>query len=1164
MSQPLADARARSEALHPERSLIVQAPAGSGKTGLLTQRFLCLLARVNQPEELVAITFTRKAAAEMKQRVVEALQAANRPPPDKADPFIQHTWQLGQQALQQDKTQGWQLLEHPGRLRILTMDALCAHLTRQLPLLSQLGGRMGIHDNPEELYQWAARATLATAREGGRWTAAVATLLDHLDNQLPKVEGLLAQMLARRDQWLRHVVNQQGVGEMQRPLLEEVLQKVIREGLSAVDQLLTPGEKEELWQLVGFAARNLREARLDSPVGALPEGAPFPGPSPEQHDLWLIIVEFLLTKGEGWRQRLTVQNGFPPTSQARTAADKARLAEMKERAQDLCRRLSEKPGLRESLSLLRLLPPPHYSEAQWRTVLALLQLLLLAAAQLRLRFQELGQVDFTEIALRAEAALGDPETPTPLAMKVDYQIRHLLVDEFQDTSRGQFRLLERLTAGWNGQDGRTLFLVGDPMQSIYRFREAEVGLFLRAQRHGIGQMALTPLTLTVNFRSQATLVEWVNATFRHVLPAEDEMHAGAVRHQAAVACRPPLPSVAVAVHPFLSDDPHGEAAQVVALAQEARQAGHTTAILVRARPHLQHILPALNRAGLRHQGIDLHSLAHSMVVQDLFSLTRALLCPADRIAWLAVLRAPWCGLSLADLTELAAPPANGEAPSPTLWEQIDAPDLPSRLSGEGRQALQRLKKVLHEAMAQRRRCNAFPGTGVLCFWVEHVWQALGGPATLPDRQGLADARRYFDLLAASERGGTLPDLPGFAKRVAALFAAVDETADGALRIMTIHKAKGLEFDTVILPGLGRAPRNEEAPLLAWMEHPAGLLLGPLKRVDQPHADPIHTFIRHMEKGKADHEAGRLLYVAATRARQRLHLLGHLPAAERAPRQGSFLHLLWPTLEEHFTAAPPAVAHTTAGGLTTDGLLRRLAPDWSPPSAPPPLRAQTGEGEVHEEPVLFEWAGETVRLVGIVVHRFLHTIALEGIAHWSPQRIEARQAAVAAHLERLGLPKEPLVMATGMVKQALLRTMADDRGRWILDDTRHRQAASELALTGLLHGTPHRVVLDRTFVDQEGVRWIIDFKTSLHQGGDLEGFLDNEQIRYREQMARYGTLMRHLSHEPIRLGLYFPMHNGWRAWAMLPDGAGACSADRHGTDLACNDIIQSGARKASEP
>ena len=132
----------------------------------------------------------------------------------------------------------------------------------------------------------------------------------------------------------------------------------------------------------------------------------------------------------------------------------------------------------------------HYSDDQWEVLGAILRLLPRAVVQLKFVFQSRGQVDFTEVSQASLRALATDEGPTDLALALDYRIRHLLIDEFQDTSISQYELVARLTAGWEPGDGRTLFAVGDPMQSIYRFREAEVGLFLRARAAGIAGVEL--------------------------------------------------------------------------------------------------------------------------------------------------------------------------------------------------------------------------------------------------------------------------------------------------------------------------------------------------------------------------------------------------------------------------------------------------------------------------------------------------------------------------------------------------------------------------------------------------------------------------------------------------------------------------------------------------
>ena len=202
----IADQEARSRALDPSTSFIVQAPAGSGKTGLLTQRFLVLLAGVDAPEEIVAITFTRKAASEMRQRILKALERAKSDQPPEQD-HERHTWELARRALARDKEQGWQLLDNPARLRIQTIDSLCTTLARQMPILSRFGSVPAIAEDAGPLYLEAARDTIAELESGAEWSDAVAHLVQHLDGRLDKLQGLISTMLARRDQWLRHIAD---------------------------------------------------------------------------------------------------------------------------------------------------------------------------------------------------------------------------------------------------------------------------------------------------------------------------------------------------------------------------------------------------------------------------------------------------------------------------------------------------------------------------------------------------------------------------------------------------------------------------------------------------------------------------------------------------------------------------------------------------------------------------------------------------------------------------------------------------------------------------------------------------------------------------------------------------------------------------------------------
>jgi ATP-dependent exoDNAse (exonuclease V) beta subunit len=504
------------------------------------------------------------------------------------------------------------------------------------------------------------------------------------------------------------------------------------------------------------------------------------------------------------------------------------------------------PGLEEALAALLLAPPERYTETQWGALEAILALLHPAVAQLRVLFAERGEVDFTEIAHGALLALGTPEEPTDLLLALDVRVKHLLVDEFQDTSNSQWELLERLTAGWEAGDGRTLFVVGDPMQSIYRFRDAQVGLFLQARRSGLPGVKLEPLTLSTNFRSQAAIVDWVNQVFPSVLPAVEDEAAGAVPYAPSVPFHAPDAAGAPALELFA--DRAGEAKRVAQLVAGARG---RTAILVRNRSHLDAVVEELKKDGIRFRAVEIERLGEKQVVQDLYALTRALTHLADRVAWLAILRAPWCGLTLAEFASFFE--GRGEK---TVWELMQ---------GEAR--LARVVSVLQPALENRLR-------GTLRDGVEGVWLALGGPACVSDATELEDADVFFDELERLEQAGELGDFAALAESLGKLFALPDvEAGPEAVEIMTIHKAKGLEFDTVIVPGLDRAPRSGRKPLFAWRALAGGpLLLAPIDETGGE-KEPLYQYVRLLDREAEDIEAGRLFYVAATRAESRLHLLG---------------------------------------------------------------------------------------------------------------------------------------------------------------------------------------------------------------------------------------------------------------------------------------------------
>ncbi|MEN9450314.1 MAG: UvrD/REP helicase [Pseudomonadota bacterium] len=1106
----LADAKQRHLALDPHTSFIVQAPAGSGKTELLVRRYLMLLTRVAVPEAIIAITFTRKAANEMRLRIMHALELAQ----NSEAPTGKETerYYLAKKVLAQDQDLAWNLLSNPNRLRILTIDSFCQTLTRQMPLLAGSGEKLTPVDQPEYLYRFAIQELLKQLEEPFSWQTSLSHLLSHLDNDFQRVENLFIPMLARREQWLAYLLQHQ---QHLRKDLEQTLFNINQALVKKLNQLLSKDLVHELKQLLNFS---LQQRQL----------------APLIHDddlnFWQAASQLLLTESNTWRKQLRKTEGFAAANEIKDKVAQIQVQTLKKQCLNLIGHLSQQNLIKETLTALKLAPPLHYTDAQWQILKSLFELLPVLVAHLKIIFQQQQKVDYTEILLTASIGLGQAENPSDLALALDYQIQHLLVDEFQDTSSTQLHLIEKLTAGWQNQDGRTLFLVGDPMQSIYRFRKAEVSLFLHVQQCGIGTLQLRPLNLSVNFRSTPGIVAWVNQQFSQLLPGTDDLQQGTVCYSPASAYSQATLSNAVNTYWQQStvSAESAEAEQIIKIIQKIKRENSqaSIAILVRARSHLRSILPALRHAAIPYQAIEIDSLAEKSVVQDLLSLTRALHHLGDRIAWLALLRSPYCGLSLSDLYQITQF-SDEKKTSFSIWQQLQQfEEIP--LAYDTKQRLRRVVPVLQQSLQQQGRV-------ALPLWIKQTWLALGGPTTLSTWEEMDDIHAYLNFLENKIK---------LEKEALDFFKLGDElshiytqttsaTPAHAIDVMTIHKAKGLEYDHVILPGLHRRGRPDLSPLLLSSEkmltpEKKDFLLAPIK-ASHEEQDLIYNYLFNEEKQKNAAELTRLLYVACTRAKQSLHLLGTFTldeaAAIKAPAPLSLLGQLWPVLNikpEHLLA--PVSAKTTQE-LPTQRLLKRLRADWQAFIS----NQFDLSPEIKTQAYSFQWQIYPERTLGTVIHRLLYQISQDGLAKWDSEKIKSAQAMFAGLLAQNGLLASQIPEALDKLNICLEKTLTDPRGRWILSQ-QHQAAQSEYAITALLNGKLQNFIIDRTFIDPNTeIRWIIDYKTTEYKGDKPEEFLKTAMQQHQQQLNTYAQALLLDKPQSIRCGLYFPLTSLWCEW-----------------------------------
>jgi len=680
------------------------------------------------------------------------------------------------------------------------------------------------------------------------------------------LERLIAQMLEERGHWLRFVA-----GEEPQALCERVNASLAH---------LAHARLEALCALIPAGLR--RRAR------ALP-GCSALGPEPADLRHWKRLAHLALTKDD-WRKQLSAH---------RLGADFADPRHCRE-LRDLIGELQRLAGVREALLALRKAPPSELNRDDASAIQALSRLLSRAAAELHVEFAQAQRVDYTYVTGAARQALIENGQPTDLALRAGLALRHILVDEFQDTSLAQVQLLEMLTAGWQEGDGRTLFVVGDPMQSIYRFREAEVGLFLRARAVGIGEVRLKPLRLLRNFRAVPALVEFTNDVFAQVFPAADELRTGAVSYRESVSAdsgraQLRVGGIAPATLRLFPQSPATEARAIAAHVAELRRHDPegSVAVLVVAHAHAVPIVEALVARGVEMSAVDLVPLRERLVVRDLVQLTRALFDLADRAAWLAVLRAPWCGAHLRTLTALS-----GLNDRELVLEALGNPERLVRCEPEDLPRLARLRAVMTRALAER-------AAGQVVDWLERTWLRLGASDAY-GAQELPDARAFFAALAARAAAFEWHGPEDFATLLEHLYSA-PQGGENPVQVMTIHRAKGLEFEHVIVPALQRATRGAEHRLLRWIDLPSetsdsDLLISPSPPVGPAEESDLNVFLKDLIRQRDAHERCRLMYVAATRARRTLWLsAAPAQAADGSIKtdRRSMLAILWPALAQRF-------------------------------------------------------------------------------------------------------------------------------------------------------------------------------------------------------------------------------------------------------------------------
>lgn len=1086
------DAEARALAIDPRRSLLLLAPAGSGKTSTLQMRLLSCLTVAERPEEVLAITFTNMAAAEIVERVLGALQQAA----TGVEPTLEHElpqYRLARLVLERDKEMGWNLLLNPSRLRIMTFDSFCASLASKTPIMSGLGGGKTT-DDASLIYRLAIIETLKSVNDNDIPEAlaeALEAVLTFAKNRFETLVPLFESLLTKRDQWAGRIMSLDPVA------MQEAVSTAVLQSAEKAIQLIPGSDLERAMnclQMASGALEGFEWAANKPQFVASSETMPYFGN----------FASYMLTGTGTVRAKVNVSNGFP--------AKHVCTVEMNEILADI------KSGgctdaFAQALGVLANLPDLEYPARAAKMVEHFTVILRYLLANLTLAMEGTNSLDFPEIAQRAIQALGAGESVGDALLEED-RILHIMVDEFQDTNQAQYDLLKLLVENWEIGDNRSIAFVGDGFQSIYLFRGADLKLFTSVvAAKAFGPKEMQVLRLTVNFRSLPGVVNWNNETYAQVFK------------DSAYEFVPSVPfrkgDGGVEVHPIATGAlGEAEAVTEVITSALAKDPTKSIAILVRGRSHLKRILPMLKEAGIEVRGKDIDPIGEAAPVSEVIALIRALWHSADRAAWSTLLRASFVGLSWDDCLKVS----QGHK---VIGHALREEAVQDQASSEGRSRIQRLVAVLDGVKRSSRGSE-------LAWAVKSAWIALGGPATV-DRGQMDDVETIFKLLTAHTESGDLVDPQAFFRAIDKAYASPKA---GAVTVMTLHGSKGLEFDIVLIPGLNKGGAKDDAPLFYFRQMDGVFSVVPnLGDLDPTTPESrLFKFVGRMVRKDMADEVCRAAYVGTTRAREDCHLfvcVDRFPAAEGEeqkdkgikPTSGSLAECLWPAIGAEVQAVEPAfpIVADQVSGVPSKA---RLAPDFTvalPKSVFIPAASNDQiptENELDDELREEEGNDYRAKTIGIVYHWFVEQIGKQGVEQWSEERVRTKAQAIASVLRREGYPAAEVPAAVARIIRLLVNTVNSVHGQWILK--KRPGSGHEVQVSAYRNGRWVHRFLDRPF-EEDGVYWISDYKTpDCPEGMSEDAFVAREVERYRHKMEEYGVAVQDAGVTlPVKKVLYFP-------------------------------------------
>ena len=1045
MNNPI-DQVIRDEVVDPNSSFVVEAPAGSGKTTLLAKRILNLLTVVDNPKEIIAISFTNKAAGEMH------------------DTFLKEYENDGNQEVVKKikarvKKLGWNE-SFQNSLEIMTIDSLASKITRQAPILS---GSLykNVTDDPHKIYESAVKETI-------RDNAQLSELFPFLNYDYQKIEEYLIDLLKKRDQWKDNIFEYKNMDPID--IENKTKAYYAQETKMWVERLKILFDKDERSDVKNILT-------YLNPTFSQQE---------DKIAFWLNFRDLIMTKGGKVGKRFGPKEGFEKDKEGELYKDK--LLKLISNNYSRNNILEDLNNVLYEEKITDIFPTIMHSAS-----ILLSELYIKLQQQFNLR----SEFDYIQAVDNAIDTLKD----TNVAILFDENVSHILIDEFQDTNNQQKEFLELLTQNFAGNPKKSFFAVGDPMQSIYRFRKAEVNIFKGLQKnHKFGDIELKVCELTVNFRSNEKIINWLNTEYKQVFSKKDDMDKGLLKYHPS-NISPDTKNikgggVQYQIYKNKINDSYSEqqeeARAVYDKIKELRDGNNDIeiAVLVRARSHLVSLLTKMRQDKLVPiEATEIDSIEYNQSFQDILCLTKALYNLNDRVSWIGILRAPWCGLKLEDLTCLFE-----NNTSTTAWEIINTTSITKDLSADGQKRLARIKNIIGNNIQYRGRVAHR-------FFIESIWRQLLGVKTIEisDMQ-LID--KFLDLIDKSSSPLSI-DFETLNRLTEDLHTDCQSNGNNPVKFYTIHKAKGKQFECVIIPGLGRIPKAEDHALISY----DGEILSLNNNKNEE--DNLYNYHRSKELTRLQNEKIRLLYVAITRAKEDCYLIGTISENKKdelSIPKNSFLKLLEPIINmENNKEFDERISDTYE---IFSPKLRRLKSKYF--NRVLEINTQTPSNKIVKDSKIS--TDNIYTFTGTLIHNYYEIVIKKQLD--INNLLSKKLSYIYGIFMGNGYKESEINTAIEVVKESLLSLQKSKDGQWIYQ--LHKDEGMEVNYLHTIDDEIKILIPDRTFIE-DGIKWIIDYKTVFNEQNKALN-LEIEAKTHAEQLNIYESLFD--DDHPVQKAIYF--------------------------------------------